>query len=209
MSIVQSRSRLRRALGPHDVTTPRRALVARHALEPRHSLGFSWSHHGRRLSRRVLLILGVALIGGPLAYIAMPQSVAAVPGGPHSAPLATMAAAPARVPAFVAGLIEDADLIVNPVGVVTTGPSVAADGDLIGWPVTDHTPSTGFGYRSDPFTHRQRWHDGVDLGQPCGDPAWASVDGIVLLGRFFALAYRMGSDVLNDHARTAMSASFS
>ena len=57
---------------------------------------------------------------------------------------------------------------------------MAADGDLIGWPVTDHTPSTGFGYRSDPFTHRQRWHDGVDLGQPCGDPAWASLDGTVV-----------------------------
>ena len=124
-----------------------------------------------------MLILGVALIGGPLTYIVLPQSVAALPGGPHSAPLAS--AAPVQAPAFVAGLIEDGDLIVNPVGVVTTGPTGAADGDLIGWPVTDHTPSTGFGYRSDPFTHRQRWHDGVDLGQPCGDPAWASLDGTV------------------------------
>ena len=120
------------------------------------------------------------MIGGPLAYIVLPQSVAALPGGPHNAPLVSVAAAPVRTPAFVAGLIEDGDLIANPVGVVTTGPTVAAGGDLIGWPVTDHTPSTGFGYRSDPFTHRQRWHDGVDLGQPCGDPAWASLDGTVV-----------------------------
>jgi hypothetical protein len=162
------------------VIAPRHAVVARHALEPRHALDDSWRHHGRRLSRRVALILGVALIGGPLAYIVLPQSVAALPGGPHSAPLVSVAAAPVRTPAFVAGLIEDGDLIANPVGVVTTGPTVAATGDLIGWPVTDHTPSTGFGYRSDPFTHRQRWHDGVDLGQPCGDPVWASLDGTVV-----------------------------
>ncbi|HEY3340190.1 MAG TPA: peptidoglycan DD-metalloendopeptidase family protein [Propionicimonas sp.] len=180
MSVVPRRGRLRHALRPGDVTTPRRALVPQHALEPTHALDTSWRHHGRRLSRRVGLILGVALIGGPLAYIVLPQSVAAQPGGPHSSPVATLAAAPARSPAFVAGLIEDGDLIANPVGVVTTGPTVSADSGLIGWPVTDHTPSTGFGYRSDPFTHRQRWHDGVDLGQPCGDPAWASLDGTVV-----------------------------
>jgi hypothetical protein len=81
---------------------------------------------------------------------------------------------------LVAGLIVDGDLIADPVGVVTAGPTVAAGGELIGWPVTDRTPSTGFGYRSDPFTHRQRWHDGVDLGQPCGDPVWASLDGTVV-----------------------------
>ncbi|HEX5335336.1 MAG TPA: M23 family metallopeptidase [Propionicimonas sp.] len=180
MSVVPRRSRLRHALRPGDVIAPRHALVPRHALEPRHALDDSWRHHGRRLSRRVALILGVALIAGPLAYIVLPQSVAALPGGPHGAPLVSVAAAPARTPAFVAGLVEDGDLIADPVGVVTTGPTTAASGDLIGWPVTDHTPSTGFGYRSDPFTHRQRWHDGVDLGQPCGDPAWASLDGTVV-----------------------------
>lgn len=180
VSVVSRRSRLRHALRPGDVIAPRHAVVPKHALEPRHALDASWRHHGRRLSRRVALILGVALIGGPLAYIVLPQSVAALPGGPHSAPLVSAAAAPVRTAAFVAGLIEDSDLIANPVGVVTTGPTVAASGDLIGWPVTDHTPSTGFGYRSDPFTHRQRWHDGVDLGQPCGDPVWASLDGTVV-----------------------------
>ncbi len=180
VSVVPRRSRLRHALRPGDVIAPRRAVVPKHAVEPRHALDTSWRHHGRRLSRRVALILGVALIGGPLAYIVLPQSVAALPGGPHSAPLVSVAAAPVRAAAFVAGLIEDSDLIANPVGVVTTGPTVAASGDLIGWPVTDHTPSTGFGYRSDPFTHRQRWHDGVDLGQPCGDPVWASLDGTVV-----------------------------
>jgi hypothetical protein len=179
VSVVPRRSRLRHALRPGEMIAPRHALVPRHAIEPRHALAPSWRHHGRRLSRRVALILGVALIGGPLAYIVLPQSVAALPGGPHSAPLVSVAAAPVRTPGFVAGLIQDGDLISDPVGVVTTGPTVAA-GELIGWPVTDHTPSTGFGYRSDPFTHRQRWHDGVDLGQPCGDPVWASLDGTVV-----------------------------
>src|SRR5699024_9461909 len=126
------RSRLRRALPLGGVTAPRRAIVARHALEPRLALSPSFRRLGRRLSMRVLLILGVALIGGPLAYIVMPQSVAAQPGGPHSA-VVSVSAAPVRTPAFVAGLIEDFDLITNPVGVVTTGPSVSVDGELIGW----------------------------------------------------------------------------
>ncbi|MFZ0529364.1 MAG: M23 family metallopeptidase, partial [Propionicimonas sp.] len=90
--------------------------------------------------------------------------------------------APARPPApsaaLVGGLVESDDLTAAPVG-VATGMPIPDTGGLIGWPVSVHTPTTGFGYRSDPFTHRQRWHDGVDLGQACSDPAWASLDGTV------------------------------
>lgn len=154
---------------------------------PRRAVEASWRQYGRRVSRRVLLIVGVALIGGPLAYIVLPASVAAQPALTHTVPqaspsssLSSSSSAPVASPALVGGLIESGDLLSDPVGVVSNGTRLVAGGDLIGWPVTDHTPSTGFGYRSDPFTHRQRWHDGVDLGQPCGDPAWASLDGTVV-----------------------------
>ncbi|MGV8909862.1 MAG: peptidoglycan DD-metalloendopeptidase family protein [Propionicimonas sp.] len=147
---------------------------------PRHAVEASWRQHGRRVSRRALLILAVALIGGPLTYIVLPAPVAAQPAALTVLQAAPASSAPVTPAALVGGLIESGDLVSDPVGVVSSGTRLVADGDLIGWPVSDHTPSTGFGYRSDPFTHRQRWHDGVDLGQACGDPAWASLDGTVV-----------------------------
>jgi hypothetical protein len=150
----------------------------------------------------VLLIVAVALIGGPLAYIVLPERVAAEPGAVRSAVLAISpraAVAPVVAPpaAFIGGTIEPGDLLTDPVGIVSTGAELVAGGALIGWPVTDHTPSTGFGYRSDPFTHRQRWHDGIDLGQPCGDPAVASLDGKV---EYAGWAGGYGNRVILRHA---------
>ncbi len=78
-----------------------------------------------------------------------------------------------------------------------TATAEAPAGDLIGFPVSVHTPTTGFGYRSDPFTHLPRFHDGVDLGQPCLDPAWASLDGTVI-GAGVAGGY--GNRVVLKHA---------
>ena len=147
---------------------------------PRRAVKPTWRQFGRRVSRRALLSVGVALIGGPLAYIVLPVPVAAQSGAVAASPSpGPTSAAPLRVAALIGGLVEPGDLVTDPVGVVSNGAELGAEGDLIGWPVSDHTPSTGFGYRSDPFTHRQRWHDGVDLGQPCGDPAVASLAGTV------------------------------
>ena len=149
--------------------------------QPRRAVESAWLQLGRRVSRRALLIVGVALIGGPLAYIVLPVPVAAQSGAVAASPSpGPTSAAPLRVAALIGGLVEPGDLVTDPVGVVSNGAELGAEGDLIGWPVSDHTPSTGFGYRSDPFTHRQRWHDGVDLGQPCGDPAVASLAGTVV-----------------------------
>ncbi|MCC6498148.1 MAG: M23 family metallopeptidase [Propionibacteriaceae bacterium] len=157
------------------------SLLGRH--RPRRAAEQSWRRHGRRVSRRALLIVGLAVLGGPLAYIVLPVPVAAEPGavGVFAASSAVSAApaAAAAPAALVGGVIAGDDLLSNPMGVVSTGVELLAGGPLIGWPVSDHTPSTGFGYRSDPFTHRQRWHDGVDLGQPCGDEILASVAGTV------------------------------
>lgn len=51
-----------------------------------------------------------------------------------------------------------------------------------------HTPSirpatgwisSGYGYRRDPFTHKVRWHGGIDISAPRGTPIVATADGIV------------------------------
>lgn len=53
----------------------------------------------------------------------------------------------------------------------------------------DHTPSilpvggiitSGFGYRRDPFTHRIRMHEGIDIAGPVGTPIHATADGRVV-----------------------------
>lgn len=147
--------------------------------------------------RRVVLVGLVAVLAGGGAYASLPVPSAAAPG------LATVVIDPpvvapslAPVPGLVAGLIDGDDLVTDPEG-VSTAPVVGVDGPLIGWPVSDHTPSTGFGYRSDPFTHKQRWHDGVDLGQPCGDAVHASLDGTVA---FTGWAGGYGNRIIVRHA---------
>ena len=59
--------------------------------------------------------------------------------------------------------------------------------------------TSGFGYRSDPMTHEQGIHQGVDIAAPAGQPVHASADGIVLragevtgLGRAVYLAHGYG-----------------
>lgn len=49
-----------------------------------------------------------------------------------------------------------------------------------GWPTLSHILTSGFGYRSDPFTGRTTFHAGIDIGGKSGDPVFAAADGIVL-----------------------------
>ncbi len=41
-------------------------------------------------------------------------------------------------------------------------------------------PSSGLGYRIDPFTNQLAWHDGTDFPAPAGTPILATANGIVI-----------------------------
>lgn len=54
------------------------------------------------------------------------------------------------------------------------------DAQPSGWPTLSHILTSGFGYRSDPFTGRSTFHAGIDIGGKLGDPVFAAADGIVV-----------------------------
>lgn len=48
------------------------------------------------------------------------------------------------------------------------------------WPVKGGVITSGFGYRLNPFGHREwKFHGGVDIGVPYGTPVYATNDGII------------------------------
>jgi murein DD-endopeptidase MepM/ murein hydrolase activator NlpD len=47
------------------------------------------------------------------------------------------------------------------------------------WPTVSRRLTSGFGYRSDPFTGRSAFHAGVDITGEMGDPVYAAGDGQV------------------------------
>ena len=60
----------------------------------------------------------------------------------------------------------------------TAGPGVPGKGGLI-WPMSgQHT--SGYGYRTDPFTGQQRFHAGIDIAAPSGTPIYAANTGVVM-----------------------------
>jgi murein DD-endopeptidase MepM/ murein hydrolase activator NlpD len=48
-----------------------------------------------------------------------------------------------------------------------------------GWPTVSRQLTSGFGYRSDPFTRKSTFHAGVDITGDVGDPIFAAGDGRV------------------------------
>jgi murein DD-endopeptidase MepM/ murein hydrolase activator NlpD len=66
-----------------------------------------------------------------------------------------------------------------------------------GWPTVSHTLTSGFGYRTDPFTGRSMFHAGIDIGGKSGDPVFAAADGSVTetgfdsaKGNYIVIAHR-------------------
>lgn len=62
----------------------------------------------------------------------------------------------------------------------TTPPSNAVTASGYTWPCPGHTNvSSGFGYRSDPFTGKQTYHSGIDIPAPAGTAVVAAASGTV------------------------------
>ena len=57
--------------------------------------------------------------------------------------------------------------------------------------------ASGFGYRTDPFTKKRRFHQGMDFTAPRGTPVYASGDGVI--GRADNRAAGYGKHVRIDH----------
>ncbi|MDO5139470.1 MAG: M23 family metallopeptidase [Oscillospiraceae bacterium] len=55
-----------------------------------------------------------------------------------------------------------------------------AESGILTWPMAIHGSITsGFGYRTDPFTGEQKFHGGIDIGALQGTPILASADGTI------------------------------
>ncbi|MFC4597448.1 M23 family metallopeptidase [Cohnella hongkongensis] len=67
------------------------------------------------------------------------------------------------------------------------------------WPTVSRRMTSGFGYRSDPFTRKLAFHAGVDITGDVGDPIFAAGDGTVAeagfnrtRGNYIIIAHRKG-----------------
>lgn len=60
----------------------------------------------------------------------------------------------------------------------------------------DYVITSWFGYRSDPFTGKTAYHDGVDLAAPTGTPVYAPLDGIV---QYAASMSGYGNTIMLSH----------
>ncbi|MBD2867955.1 M23 family metallopeptidase [Paenibacillus arenilitoris] len=73
----------------------------------------------------------------------------------------------------------------------------AVDGYPSGWPTRSKLLTSGFGYRSDPFTGRAAFHAGIDITGKLGDPVYSAADGTVSETGYDGI---YGRYVIIDHA---------
>ncbi|MGM9734910.1 MAG: M23 family metallopeptidase [Candidatus Cryptobacteroides sp.] len=62
---------------------------------------------------------------------------------------------------------------------------------------TKYRLSSSFGYRSDPFTKKSKFHNGVDFAMKPGNPVYATGDGVVESVKFEFFGY--GNSLVIDH----------
>ncbi|NIK78348.1 murein DD-endopeptidase MepM/ murein hydrolase activator NlpD [Paenibacillus castaneae] len=65
-----------------------------------------------------------------------------------------------------------------------------------GWPTKTISITSGFGYRSDPFTGRMTFHAGIDIIGMLGDPVFSAADGVVSETGFDK---SLGNYIIIDH----------
>ncbi|MBB6671678.1 peptidoglycan DD-metalloendopeptidase family protein [Cohnella nanjingensis] len=77
-----------------------------------------------------------------------------------------------------------------------------------GWPTVSRRLTSGFGYRTDPFTGRSTYHAGIDIAGETGDPVYAAGEGTVKetgfhseRGNYIILTHRNGVESWYMHLR--------
>ncbi|WP_304518347.1 M23 family metallopeptidase [Cohnella sp. REN36] len=77
-----------------------------------------------------------------------------------------------------------------------------------GWPTVSRRLTSGFGYRTDPFTGRSTYHAGIDIAGDAGDPVYAAGEGTVKetgfqseRGNYIILTHRSGVESWYMHLR--------
>jgi murein DD-endopeptidase MepM/ murein hydrolase activator NlpD len=150
-------------------------------------------------TRQLAIVAGVENLGvGADAGGAGEQGEAGVGGGtsiaeasaPDLAAMAAVAAMDARAKQLAGRLDTVESKLEERVRWISSTPAIAPVKGIL---------TSGFGYRSDPMSHEQGIHQGVDIAAPAGQPVHASADGIVLragevtgLGRAVFLAHGYG-----------------
>lgn len=83
------------------------------------------------------------------------------------------------------------------------------DGYPSGWPTRSKQMTSGFGYRSDPFTRQITFHAGIDIVGKLGDPVFSAADGTVsetgfqsALGHFIVIDHLGGLQSAYMHLKT-------
>ncbi len=81
---------------------------------------------------------------------------------------------------FDDSLAEDVTTIESEIDHVAFTKSAEASHKQYRWPTQKHRHITsGYGYRTDPFTGRRMFHGAIDIAMPVKTPVYAASDGIV------------------------------
>ncbi len=90
-----------------------------------------------------------------------------------------------------------ANILENRIALMASTPTI--------WP-TAGWPSSGFGWRADPFTGKRAFHQGIDIATNFGNPVVATADGIVvalkndkMLGKSILISHGFGYSTLYGH----------
>ncbi|MCF2945988.1 peptidoglycan DD-metalloendopeptidase family protein [Paenibacillus tarimensis] len=82
----------------------------------------------------------------------------------------------------------------------------AANAVPTGWPTTSKRMTSGFGYRTDPFTRKSTFHAGIDIAGSTGDAVFAAADGTVTesgydsgKGNYIIIKHRRGLQTVYMH----------
>ncbi|MED0738863.1 murein hydrolase activator EnvC family protein [Aneurinibacillus thermoaerophilus] len=91
---------------------------------------------------------------------------------------------------------------------ITELPVAVAGSGVLGWPTQNRRITSPFGYRIHPILKYRKFHDGIDIGEPQGNPIFAAADGVVTYagymngyGNTVIIYHQNGLSTLYGHIR--------